>query len=76
MRRPSGTRAIPARMISWVGRPWISWPSKTMRPPPAAASPVMARSVVVLPEPLAPSKVTIRPRGTLKLTPSTALMAP
>ena len=43
-----------------------------MRPPVGCSSPATQRKVVVLPQPEGPSRTTISPAGTSKLTPSTA----
>src|SRR5688572_21653279 len=54
------------------------WGSETirsaieMRPPVGCSSPATQRSVVVLPQPEGPSRTTISPAGTPKLTPSIA----
>src|SRR5215470_15970310 len=47
-----------------------------MRPPVGCSSPATQRKVVVLPQPEGPSRTTISPAGTSKLTPSTAGRAP
>ena len=56
--RSSGTSCMPSRAISWGGRPWIGLPSSRMVPLPGDSTPMMLRSVVVLPAPLRPSNAT------------------
>ena len=46
-----------------------------MRPPVGCSRPATQRKVVVLPQPEGPSRTTISPAGTSKLTPSTAALA-
>ena len=76
MRRPSGTRVTP-RLTMLVGSaPVMFSPSKVMEPPEGFTSPAMARSVELLPAPLAPMSVTISPRRTSKEMPLTASMPP
>src|SRR5262249_25195527 len=75
-RRPSGQWAIPRRRISWAASPWISRPSKRMRPAAARTSPEMVRSVVVFPAPLAPSRHTNSPAPTVSVTPWSAAIRP
>ena len=55
-RRPSGTMATPRATISSGRSPSIRRPSRTISPAASRASPVMARSVVVLPAPFAPMR--------------------
>ena len=55
-----------------AGRSVTSRPAMTILPPVGASSPAIMRSVVVLPQPLGPSSVVSVPRGTRKLTSSTA----
>src|SRR5215831_12439125 len=47
-------------------------PPIEITPPVGCSSPATQRSVVVLPQPDGPSRTTISPAGTAKLTPSTA----
>ena len=71
-RRPSGTMAMPRRTI-WSGeRPSMRSPSKWISPLDGRFNPVMARSVVVLPAPLAPISATISPLSTVMVTPFSA----
>ncbi|SBW80212.1 hypothetical protein PVE_R1G2326 [Pseudomonas veronii 1YdBTEX2] len=66
----------------WLGStPARSWPAYSITPRLTSArsartSPEIALSVVLLPAPLAPSKATIAPLGTLSDTPATARIAP
>ena len=55
-RRPSGTCEMPSRTIASGPRPAIDLPSNRISPAAGLASPEIARSVVDLPAPLAPSK--------------------
>ena len=54
----------------------MSRPSSTMRPAPARTRPEIARSVLDLPLPLAPSSDTISPVRTTSDTPSRARRLP
>ncbi len=58
-----------------AGRSVTSRPAMRIRPLVGASSPAIIRSVVVLPQPLGPSNVVSVPRGTWKLTSSTARAA-
>src|SRR6185437_959549 len=69
MPRSSGQNATPARAIFSGGRPISSRPSKRIEPLRLATSPMIERSVVVLPAPLRPSSVTTSPCCTSKVTP-------
>src|SRR5436190_10906659 len=60
---------MPAREISGVAQPPISWPAKVTLPRLGFHSPMMVRRVVVLPAPLRPSRTVMAPRGTTKSTP-------
>src|SRR3990170_3449703 len=60
---------MPARAMSGVAEPPISRPAKVTRPALGFHSPMMVRSVVVLPAPLRPSSTVIAPAGTAKSTP-------
>ena len=75
-RRPSGLCAIPPPTISCGGAIVMSRPSKRMRPCRGRLSPLIARSVVDLPAPLAPISVTISPAPTRSETPLSAWIAP
>src|SRR5712664_570239 len=48
------------------------WPAMLISPPVGCSSPATQRKVVVLPQPDGPSRTTISPAGTAKLTPSIA----
>ena len=69
MPRSSGTKPMPAWAVRCSGRRIRSWPSKRMVPVRLRTMPMMARSVVVLPTPLRPSRVTVSPRATSRSTP-------
>ena len=60
----------------WAGVLVMSLPLKVTDPPEGATSPLMARSVVVLPAPLAPMRLTILPSGTSNDTSEMAAMLP
>ena len=75
-RRPSGTWEIPSRTIASGPRPAIDLPSNRISPAAGLVSPEIARSVVDLPAPLAPSKVTTCPSSTLIETPRKASISP
>src|ERR1700747_1246289 len=59
--RPSGTWAMPSSGILCGGSEPTSMPSKLIDPDDSATSPEIARSVVLLPAPLAPSRPTASP---------------
>jgi hypothetical protein len=75
-RRPSGEWLMPARTISLGARRVMSRPSKRIVPAAAFTKPLIARSVVVLPAPLAPISATISPSPTVSETSSSAVMRP
>ena len=61
----------------WAGGRWVtSTPPMKMRPPVAASSPAISRSVVDLPQPDGPRSTSIRPAAASKLTSSTARVVP
>ena len=74
--RPSGEWLIPARTISSGARRVTSRPSKRMLPDDGRISPLIVRSVVVLPAPFAPISVTISPSSTVSDTSCSAVMRP
>src|SRR5262245_20688188 len=76
MRRPSGTWVTPRRTMACEAMPTSELPSKTTSPSRGARSPEMARSVVVLPAPLLPSRATTSPSPTRKVTPFKARISP
>ena len=53
-----------------------SRPAISMRPSLGSSSPAIMRSVVVLPQPDGPNKVTSVPLSTVKLIPATAGVVP
>ena len=61
----AGTKTFPATFT-------CIRPSTAMTPPSGLSRPAMHRSVVLLPQPLGPSKVNSRPLGTEKEIPFTA----
>jgi len=74
--RPSGTITTPWRTRSQAPWPFTARPWNSMRPSATGCTPMMALSVVVLPAPLAPIRLTNSPACTSKLTPLTAWMPP
>ena len=74
--RPSGTCPMPAATMASGAARVMSRPSSTMRPAPARTRPEIARSVLDLPLPLAPSSDTISPVRTTSDTPSRARRLP
>ena len=76
MPRPSGAIEMPRATSLCAGMPVMSSPSNTTRPLLGVSSPVIARSVVDLPAPLAPMSVTTSPALTAIDTSRSAWMAP
>jgi len=74
--RPSGDWTSPSATISCGGSPLMSRPRNRIAPVRARTHPEMVMSVVVLPAPLAPMRVTISPSPTDKLMPCSASMLP
>jgi len=66
---------MPSRATSAGGRPVIELPAKWISPV-VLTIPLIARSVVVLPAPLAPSSATTVPSSTFSETPWSARIAP
>src|SRR5438034_2982301 len=66
----------PARATRYGGRPCSARPSKWTRPAWIGTMPITARTVVVLPMPLRPSRVTSRPEGTSRLMPNRTWLRP
>ena len=64
------------RTIASGPRPAIDLPSNRISPEAGFARPEMARSVVDLPAPLAPSSVTTCPASTAIVTPRSASISP
>src|SRR2546422_3703887 len=75
-RRPSGQWAMPAARTSAGSAPWIGRPSNTMRPRVGASRPETARSVDVLPAPLAPITQTSSPGYTTRSRPRRTATGP
>ena len=67
---------MPRRTIASGPRPAIDLPSNRISPAAGFTSPDIARSVVDLPAPLAPSSVTTSPSSTLSDTPRNASISP
>jgi len=76
--RPTSGNASCSRSRAICSAPmrWIGLPSRRTSPRAGRTRPLMVRSVVVLPAPLLPIRLTIWPRSTLKVTPRTAWIAP
>ena len=74
--RPSGTWAMPCRATQSGSRPVTLRPAKEIVPFCASMAPHTDFSTVVLPAPLAPSNVTMRPRGTSSEMPRIAMIGP
>jgi hypothetical protein len=74
--RPSGDCAMPRLTISCAGTVVMSRPWKRIDPWRGRLSPLIERSVVVLPAPFAPSSVTISPSRTTSDTPLSAWIDP
>src|ERR1051326_5925048 len=72
--RPSGTNDSPSRAMVSGERPTTDWPSSLMVPWLGASAPAIAIIVVDLPAPFGPTRTTISPLSTRKLTPRTAAM--
>ena len=66
--RPCGTWAMPWRTTLSGERPAHSRPSNRIEPPLGVTRPDSVFSIVVLPDPLPPSRATILPAGTSKVT--------
>ena len=69
MPRSSGQIATPRRAILSEARPTVSLPSNFAEPLRLPTMPMIDFSVVVLPAPLRPSRVTTSPGLTSKSTP-------
>ena len=74
--RPSGAWQIPSSTRWCAGTPLMSLPSNTMRPELSGTTPEIVLSVVVLPAPLAPIRVTTSPCATVHDTPLSASTLP
>src|SRR6185312_984982 len=74
--RPSGTSAKPRAALSWVVSRVTSSPSKVTRPRHGVIVPAMARNIVVLPAPLAPTMAVSSPRPALSDTPHNTCTSP
>ena len=76
IRRPSGDWAMPSRTISWAAQRSIALALEATCPVRGLSSPEIVRSVVDLPAPLEPIRVTISPWLTFSERPFTAAMLP
>ena len=75
-RRPSGDCEMPISTMSCGLRRVMSLPLKTIRPCCGVLRPLIERSVVDLPAPLAPISVTTSPSCTSSETPFSASIEP
>src|ERR1700733_2572329 len=69
MARSSGQNATPCRAMRSIDRPMSSFPSNTTEPTRLRTMPMIAFSVVVLPAPFRPRRVTTSPSRTSRSTP-------
>ena len=76
MRRPSGTWTMPLATMPCAGSSFSDSPSRRTSPSVIARMPEMALSVVLLPAPLAPIRVTIWSLPRLSDTPRRAWILP
>src|SRR4051794_1162250 len=74
--RPSGTCAMPLVTMASTGARVMSSPSSRTCPRSQRTSPLIVRSSVVFPAPLAPRTAVIRPVSALSETPSSARTGP
>src|SRR4051812_1564065 len=74
--RPSGTWAMPLVTIASTGARVMSSPSSRTCPRSQRTSPLIERSSVVFPAPLAPRTAVIRPVSARSETPSSARTGP
>ena len=74
--RPSGDWAIPSETISCAGSAEISWPMNLIEPVRIGVIAEIERSVVDLPAPLDPMRVTISPSSTVREMSLRAWMLP
>ena len=70
--RPSGTSTTPDRARWWSGCPVMSVPSSVMPPRHGRSAPAIVISSVVLPAPFAPTRATVSPAASSRLTPNSA----
>lgn len=76
MPRSSGTMASPAEVMRCAGSPVTSRPCSSTLPRRGVISPTADFSVVLLPAPLRPSRVTISPGPTSSVTPCRIWLLP
>ncbi len=76
MRRPSGACEMPFATIAWGVVPSIRSPSNQISPRRGRSRPEIVLSVVDLPAPFAPMRVTISPASTDSVRPLRAWMLP
>ena len=81
VRSPKRSRACetcttPRRNVACGGCPWIGLPSSSIRPSVGCTNPLIVLRIVDLPLPLAPSRETISPSPTCRLTPRNTMLLP
>ena len=76
MSRPWGTQATPRRARASIGSRVMSAPSHQIEPAETGCAPVTARSRLVLPTPLRPSRHVTRPPTASTETARSAIAAP
>ena len=76
MRRPSGAWATPMPATTCAGLSLMSLPLRLIVPVRGFSRPEIVCSVVVLPAPFEPIRVTISPWSTWSVTPFSAWMLP
>src|SRR5215470_8425918 len=74
--RPSGTSPMPSLATRYAASARISRPSKRIDPAIAGVSPMIERTVVVLPMPLRPISVTISPGAMVSEMPNSTWLSP
>ncbi len=67
---------IPSSVSFSAARPSIRSPSKRTSPPLSGSSPVIARSSVLLPWPLGPTRQSVSPRATVSAASRTIVVSP
>ncbi len=76
MPRPSGTTQSPARASASADAPVTSWPLSNTRPLVGRINPLITRTVVDLPAPLAPSTASTEPASSRRFTPCNTSICP
>jgi hypothetical protein len=76
MPRPSGTRTTPRRTTSSTASPPSEAPANVIEPRAGRTTPMIAFISVLLPAQFEPTRATISPSATERLTPSSARTTP